>query len=158
MTRTRAFTLIGGQGKKPHYALAGPKWTIFSKKLILLVETAVQNKRRRYSSKACKGAQPRRHFSRRYEREQPRKVFMYNKVVLAVLQNVLSVHQRPLHRNLKFRTLGASQQEVNWILFETERRLDTQLPDQAITQESTIKDLLKTVVISKKKQQPRLFQ
>lgn len=83
---------------------------------------------------------------------------MYNKVVLAVLQNVLSVHQRPLHRHLKFKALGASQQEVNWILFETERRLDTQLPDQAITQESTIKDLLKTVVTSKKKQQPRLFQ
>ncbi|MBS1977248.1 MAG: hypothetical protein JST46_07735 [Bacteroidetes bacterium] len=76
---------------------------------------------------------------------------MYNKVVLDVLQKVLMVQRRPISRHLKFKSLGASQQEVNWILFETERRLGTQLPELAITQESTIKDLLRTVVVSHKK-------
>lgn len=71
---------------------------------------------------------------------------MYNKVVLSVLQNVLSVREKPLTSKSNFRSMGASPSELNWVLFETEQRLNVQLPERAITQDSTIKDLLKTVV------------
>ena len=71
---------------------------------------------------------------------------MYNKVVLAILQNVLSTHQKSLTSKTDFRSLGATPAELNWVLFETERRLHVQLPEVAITQDSTIKDLIKTVV------------
>jgi len=71
---------------------------------------------------------------------------MYNKIVLAVLQNVLSTHKKPLTSKTDFKSLGATPAEINWVLFETERRLQMQLPDEAITQESTIKDLIKSVV------------
>ena len=74
---------------------------------------------------------------------------MYNKVVLSVLQNVLSVQQRPLNGSTNFRSLGATPVELNWIMFETERRLQVQLPETAITPDSTIKDLIKTVVVSR---------
>jgi acyl carrier protein len=71
---------------------------------------------------------------------------MYNKVVLSVLQNVLSVHQKPMTINTDFKSLGATPVELNWVLFETEQRLHVQLPEAAITVNSTIKDLIKTVV------------
>lgn len=71
---------------------------------------------------------------------------MYNKVVLSVLHNVLDVHQKALTSKTDFKSLGASPAELNWILFETEQRLKMQLPEVAITAESTIKDLIKTVV------------
>ena len=71
---------------------------------------------------------------------------MYNKVVLSVLHNVLDVHQKALTSKTDFKSLGASPSELNWILFETEQRLHMQLPEVAITAESTIKDLIKTVV------------
>ena len=74
---------------------------------------------------------------------------MYNKVVLSVLQNVLSVNQKPLNRNTNFKSLGATPVELNWIMFETERRLRIELPELAITPDSTIKDLIKTVVVSR---------
>ncbi len=74
---------------------------------------------------------------------------MYNKVLLSVLQNVLSVRTMPLTGKSDFRSMGASPAELNWVLFETEQRLNVQLPESAITQDSTIKDLLKTVVISR---------
>ena len=71
---------------------------------------------------------------------------MYNKVVLSVLHNVLDVHQKALTSKTDFKSLGASPSELNWILFETEQRLHMQLPEVAITSESKIKDLIKTVV------------
>lgn len=71
---------------------------------------------------------------------------MVNKVVLSVLQNVLSIRKVPLTPKTDFRSLGASPAELNWVLFETERRLQIQLPEVAITQDSTIKDLLRSVV------------
>ena len=71
---------------------------------------------------------------------------MYNKVVLSVLQNVLSVHQKPLTSKTNFKSLGATPAELNWVLFETEQRLKMQLPEAAITEDSTIKDLIKSVV------------
>jgi hypothetical protein len=71
---------------------------------------------------------------------------MYNKVVLSVLQNVLSTHQKSLTSKTDFKSLGATPAELNWVLFETEQRLHIQLPEMAITADSTIKDLLKTVV------------
>jgi hypothetical protein len=71
---------------------------------------------------------------------------MHNKVVLSVLQNVLSVREKSLTSKSNFRSMGASPSELNWVLFETERRLNVQLPERAISQDSTIKDLLKTVV------------
>ncbi len=71
---------------------------------------------------------------------------MYNKVVLSVLQNVLSTHQKSLTSKTDFKSLGATVAELNWVLFETERRLHVQLPEVAITPDSTIKDLIKTVV------------
>ncbi|CAN5378566.1 hypothetical protein BH10BAC4_BH10BAC4_06110 [soil metagenome] len=71
---------------------------------------------------------------------------MYNKIVLSVLQNVLSTHQKSLTSKTDFKSLGATPAELNWVLFETEQRLHIQLPEMAITAESTIKDLLKTVV------------
>ncbi len=74
---------------------------------------------------------------------------MYNKVVLSVLQNVLSVRAMPLTSKSDFRSMGASAAELNWVLFETEQRLNVQLPEIAITQDSTIKDLLKTVVLNR---------
>ena len=74
---------------------------------------------------------------------------MYNKVVLSVVQNVLSVYHKPLNRNTDFKSLGATSTEVNWLMFETERRLKIQLPESAITPDSTIKDLLKTVVVNR---------
>ena len=74
---------------------------------------------------------------------------MVNKVVLSVLHNVLSVYQKPLNRNTNFKSLGATPVELNWILFETERRLKVQLPETAITPDSTIKDLIKTVVVNR---------
>jgi len=74
---------------------------------------------------------------------------MYNKVVLSVLQNVLDVHQRELTSKTNFRSLGATPAELNWVLFETEQRLRLQLPETGITQDSTIKDLLRTVVTSR---------
>jgi acyl carrier protein len=73
---------------------------------------------------------------------------MYNKVVLSVVQNVLSVYHKPLNRNTDFKSLGATSSELNWLMFETERRLKVQLPETAITADSTIKDLLKTVVVN----------
>ncbi|NOT75140.1 MAG: hypothetical protein HOP08_09450 [Cyclobacteriaceae bacterium] len=73
---------------------------------------------------------------------------MYNKVVISVLQNVLSTHQKELTSKTDFKSLGATAAELNWVLFETEQRLHIQLPEVAITQDSTIKDLLKTVVVS----------
>lgn len=60
---------------------------------------------------------------------------MYNKVVLSVLQNVLSAHQKSLTSKTDFKSLGATVAELNWVLFETERRLHVQLPDVAITPE-----------------------
>jgi hypothetical protein len=74
---------------------------------------------------------------------------MYNKVLLSVLQNVLSIRKTPLTGKSDFRSMGASPAELNWVLFETEQRLNVQLPEMAITQDSTIKDLLKTVVTSR---------
>ena len=74
---------------------------------------------------------------------------MVNKVVLSVLQNVLHVNQKPVNGNTNFKSLGASPAEVNWILYETERRLHVVLPESAITPNSTIKDLIKTVVINR---------
>lgn len=71
---------------------------------------------------------------------------MYNKIVLSVLQNVLHVQQKPLTGKTDFRSLGASPAELNWLMFETEQRLHIQLPDAAITMDSTIKDLIKTVI------------
>ena len=71
---------------------------------------------------------------------------MYNKVVLSVLQNVLDVHQKELTSRTNFRSLGASKAEVNWVLFETEQRLHMQLPEAEITPDSTIKDLIRSVV------------
>ena len=75
---------------------------------------------------------------------------MYNKVVLSVLQNVLSVRALPLTSKSDFKSMGASPAEINWVLFETEQRLNVQLPELAITQESTIRDLLKTVVANRR--------
>jgi hypothetical protein len=74
---------------------------------------------------------------------------MYNKIVLSVLQNVLDVHQREITSKTNFRSLGASPSELNWVLFETEQRLRVQLPETGITPDSTIKDLLRTVVTSR---------
>jgi hypothetical protein len=74
---------------------------------------------------------------------------MYNKVLLSVLQNVLSIRRMPITGNSDFKSMGASPAELNWVLFETEQRLNVQLPEVAITQESTIKDLLKTVVVNR---------
>ena len=74
---------------------------------------------------------------------------MYNKVVLSVLQNVLDVHQKPLTGKTNFKSLGASPAELNWVMFETERRLKVQLPETAITPDSTIKDLIKTVIVNR---------
>ena len=71
---------------------------------------------------------------------------MYNKVVLSVLHNVLDLHQKTLTSKTNFKSLGASPAELNWVLFETEQRLHMQLPEVAITADSTIKDLIKTVV------------
>ena len=71
---------------------------------------------------------------------------MHNKVVLSVLHNVLDTHQKSLTSKTDFKSLGASAIELNWILFETEQRLKMQLPEFSITGESTIKDLIKTVV------------
>jgi hypothetical protein len=75
---------------------------------------------------------------------------MYNKVVLSVLQNVLSVRTMPLTSKSDFKSMGASPSELNWVLFETEQRLNVQLPELAITQDSTIKDLIKTVVSNRR--------
>ena len=74
---------------------------------------------------------------------------MYNKVLLSVLKNVLSVRSLPLTSKSDFKSMGASPAELNWVLFETEQRLNVQLPELAITQDSTIRDLLKTVVSSR---------
>ncbi|HRI78457.1 MAG TPA: hypothetical protein PLR06_02885 [Cyclobacteriaceae bacterium] len=74
---------------------------------------------------------------------------MVNKVVLSVLQNVLSVNQMPLNRNTNFKSMGATPIELNWIMYETERRLRVELPEIAITPDSTIKDLIKTVVVNR---------
>ena len=74
---------------------------------------------------------------------------MVNKVVLSVLQNVLSVNQIPLSGKTNFKSLGATSIELNWIMYETERRLRVNLPETAITPDSTIKDLIKTVVVSR---------
>ena len=74
---------------------------------------------------------------------------MVNKVVLSVLHNVLSVYQKPLNSHTNFKSLGATPVDLNWIMFETERRLQIQLPETAITPDSTIKDLIKTVVVSR---------
>jgi len=74
---------------------------------------------------------------------------MVNKVVLSVLQNVLNVNQKPVNGNTNFKSLGATPVEVNWILYETERRLHVELPESSITPDSTIKDLIKTVVVSR---------
>jgi hypothetical protein len=74
---------------------------------------------------------------------------MVNKVVLSVLQNVLSVRKVPLTSKTDFRSLGASPAELNWVLFETEQRLHVQLPEVGITPDSTIKDLLKSVVVNR---------
>lgn len=74
---------------------------------------------------------------------------MYNKTVLSVLHNVLDVHQRELTSRTNFKSLGATPAELNWVLFETEQRLHVQLPEQGITPDSTIKDLLRTVVASR---------
>ncbi len=71
---------------------------------------------------------------------------MYNKIVLSVLQNVLSTHQKSLTSKTDFKSLGASPSELNWVLFETEQRLHIQLPEDVLTEHSTIKDLIKTVV------------
>lgn len=71
---------------------------------------------------------------------------MYNKVVLSVLHNVLDVHKKSLTSKTDFRSLGATAAELNWVLFETEQRLHLQLPETGITQDSTIKDLLRSVV------------
>ncbi|MEJ0057800.1 MAG: hypothetical protein WDN75_20420 [Bacteroidota bacterium] len=43
---------------------------------------------------------------------------MYNKIVLSVLQNVLSTHQKSLTSKTDFKSLGASPSELNWVLFE----------------------------------------
>ena len=72
---------------------------------------------------------------------------MHNKVVLSVLHNVLDTHQKSLTSKTDFKSLGASAVELNWILFETEQRLKMQLPDFSFTGDSTIKYLLKTVVL-----------
>jgi acyl carrier protein len=74
---------------------------------------------------------------------------MVNKVVLSVLQNVLSVNQMPLGGKTNFKSLGATSIELNWIMYETERRLSIDLPESAITPDSTIRDLIKTVMISR---------
>jgi acyl carrier protein len=74
---------------------------------------------------------------------------MYNKIVLSVLQNILGVDQKPLNRNTNFKSLGATSTDLNWIMFETEQRLKVQLPETAITEDSTIKDLIKTVVTNR---------
>ncbi len=74
---------------------------------------------------------------------------MYNKVVLSVLHNVLDVHQKALTSKTDFKSLGASPAELNWVLFETEQRLRMQLPEAGITPDSTIKDLLRSVVSSR---------
>ncbi|HWA35277.1 MAG TPA: phosphopantetheine-binding protein [Cyclobacteriaceae bacterium] len=71
---------------------------------------------------------------------------MYNKVVLAVVQNVLSAQGKPVTGKTNFKSLGATSTDVNWVLFETEQRLHVQLPEAAITPESTINDLVKSVV------------
>ena len=71
---------------------------------------------------------------------------MYNKIVLSVLQNVLSTHKKSLNSKTDFKSLGATPTELNWVLFETERRLKVQLPEMAINENSTIKDLIKSVV------------
>ncbi len=71
---------------------------------------------------------------------------MYNKVVLAVVQNVLRPQGMPLTGKTNFKSLGASPSQVNWVLFETEQRLHVDLPEAAITPESTINDLVKSVV------------
>jgi hypothetical protein len=71
---------------------------------------------------------------------------MYNKVVISVLQNVLDVYQKPLTCKTNFKSLGATPAEINWVLFETEQRLHMTLPEAAITPDSTIKDLIKSVV------------
>lgn len=71
---------------------------------------------------------------------------MYNKVVLSVLQKVLHVQGKQITGMTNFRSLGASQDELNWVLLETEQRLDVQLPVAPLTQDSTIKDLIKSVV------------
>lgn len=60
---------------------------------------------------------------------------MYSKVVLSVLQNVLSTHQKSLTSKTDFKSLGTTVAELNWVLFEIERRLHVQLPDVAITPE-----------------------
>lgn len=72
---------------------------------------------------------------------------MYNKVVLSVVHNILSI-QGPLSRNTNFKSLGATSTDLNWIMFETEQRLHVQLPESAITPDSTIGDFIKTVVLS----------
>jgi hypothetical protein len=71
---------------------------------------------------------------------------MYNKVVLSVVQNILSAQGKPLTGKTDFKSLGATPTDVNWVLFETERRLHVQLPEAGITTESTINDLVKSVV------------
>jgi hypothetical protein len=73
---------------------------------------------------------------------------MYNKVVLAVVQNVLNAQGKPVTGKTNFKSLGATPTDVNWVLFETEQRLHIQLPEVGITPESTIKDLVKSVVKS----------
>lgn len=72
---------------------------------------------------------------------------MYNKVVLSVVQNVLHVGNVALHGRRDFKSLGASDAEINWLMFETEQRLKVELPEHAITPESTIRDLVRTVVV-----------
>jgi acyl carrier protein len=71
---------------------------------------------------------------------------MYNKVVLAVVQNVLNGQGKPVTGKTNFKSLGATSTDVNWVLFETEQRLHIQLPEAGITPESTINDLLKSIV------------
>jgi len=74
------------------------------------------------------------------------KYAMYNKIVLSVLQKILSTHKKTLTSKTDFKSLGATPSELNWVLFETEQRFHIQLPESAITENSTIKDLIKTVV------------
>ena len=74
---------------------------------------------------------------------------MINKEVLSVLHDVLSVREVPLRGNTNFKSLGATPVELNWIMFETERRLQIQLPETAITPDSTIKDLIKSVMVNR---------
>lgn len=71
---------------------------------------------------------------------------MYNKVVLSAIQNVLDVRQKTLSGKTNFKSLGASPAELNWLVFETEQRLHIQLPEQVITENSTIEDLVKSIV------------